>query len=307
MVDKQVIFDTSENIGSQKSNGAPPTRSVSSNRLPTKPVDISFPEGNDLRKSVSEIFSSHNSSQHPGYSQSLPTFTSFKVLTPRAPLFKSRPTPNEDLIPPLSLPPSNNFFEENSVSRRSQSVQLASSCPASIWHFEDRRNRAQPAQRSLAGGGGGCCFSPAFGPVPEALRPEDEQPTPGSPPEGLFWSPPRKGSLTALQLLELGGGGGPERAPEDAVRDRFPSLGQLDDLLPPPPPDPFGAPAADGDEEGAGAGAAHAHDPRYRYPSIEDPFVLDPVEEADVGQELEEPYMEENRGHYGAMPELSLA
>jgi len=105
--------------------------------------------------------------------------------------------------------------------------------------------------------------------VPEALRPEDEQPTPGSPPEGLFWSPPRKGSLTALQLLELGGGGGPERAPEDAVRDRFPSLGQLDDLLPPPPPDPFGAPAADGDEEGAGAGAAHAHDPRYRYPSIE--------------------------------------
>jgi len=125
MVDKQVIFDTSENIGSQKPNGAPPTRSVSSNRLPTKPVDISFPGGNDLRKSVSEIFSSHNSSQHPGYSQSLPTFTSLKVLTPRAPLFKSRPTPNEDLIPPLSLPPSNNFFEENSVSRRSQSVQVS--------------------------------------------------------------------------------------------------------------------------------------------------------------------------------------
>jgi len=123
----------------QKSTSQPQSLSPAyRQRVTTKPVDIA-----GIQRSVSEMFV--DSSVNYTYSRSLPTQGNLKVCSPAripgAPLFKSRPPPCEaDSIPPLSLPPASSFnsgFED--VGQGISTIQYASSCPASIWHFEDFR------------------------------------------------------------------------------------------------------------------------------------------------------------------------
>mmetsp|Transcript_38301 Transcript_38301/g.50477 ORF Transcript_38301/g.50477 Transcript_38301/m.50477 type:complete len:273 (-) Transcript_38301:360-1178(-) len=248
-------------LGDQKTQKLPP-RHDGPKFQRTKPVDIQETNPNTAlgRKFASEMFT-QNTNKHPGYSQSLPVQSTFKVRTPGAPLFKSRPPPIEDSIPPLSLPPASyfsTFNQRETLADDMKEFQYASSCPASIWHFEDSRRSSSTGSKALH------------------MVPQEEGNDISD--EAYYRQGPRKNSITALMILEgstsseaqLAEGLAQLRAEEGSLSSR--SSGSGRDKMENFP---------GGGEEGPRSlpkSLRELEDFRNRFPSIEDPFVLDPVE-----------------------------